>query len=503
VSAPVDIATALADEKLLGASFPDLSTWETWLAVIKAAFGRPLNREERRAFESVAGGRKSPQRRVRELWALLGRRSGKSRIAASLAVYLATLVDHSPRLSPGEIGMVLVLAASRAQASVVFGYAKGILEASPLLSALIESVSADEIKLSNGIVIATHSASHRTVRGRTIVGVIFDEVSFWRDETGALPDKEIYRAVLPALATTGGLLIGISSPYRQRGLLHDRFKGFFGQDSDDVLVVKGATELFNPTIDKDLVAQARIDDIESARAEWDGEFRTDSSALLEDELIDDAIDRDRPLELPYRSGRRYVTFVDASAGRHDAFCMCVAHREEERIVVDLIRGRKPPFDPATVAAEFSGTARAYGCTSVTGDNYSGDWVKKAFEAAGVQYLQAEKPKSQLYLEGLTAFTRGQLSFPEHKPLIRELRLLERRVSRSGKDAVDHPVGGADDHANVLFGAITMLAGGGVQLNMTRQSIEAFGKGMAEIGRRSQAGTLRAFGRGGSTSFCKW
>ena len=183
--------------------------------------------------------------------------------------------------------------------------------------------------------------------------------------------------------------------------------------------------------------------------------------------------------------------------------MCVAHREEERIVVDLIRGRKPPFDPATVAAEFSGTARAYGCTSVTGDNYSGDWVKKAFEAAGVQYLQAEKPKSQLYLEGLTAFTRGQLSFPEHKPLIRELRLLERRVSRSGKDAVDHPVGGADDHANVLFGAITMLAGGGVQLNMTRQSIEAFGKGMAEIGRRSQAGTLRAFGRGGSTSFCKW
>jgi hypothetical protein len=37
-------------------------------------------------------------------------------------------------------------------------------------------------------------------------------------------------------------------------------------------------------------------------------------------------------------------------------------------------------------------------------------------------------------------------------LTRELRLLERRTHRSGKDSVDHGAGGSDDHANVVFGA---------------------------------------------------
>ena len=37
--------------------------------------------------------------------------------------------------------------------------------------------------------------------------------------------------------TTNGLLIGISSPYRKVGLLHQRWSDHYGQDSDDVLVV--------------------------------------------------------------------------------------------------------------------------------------------------------------------------------------------------------------------------------------------------------------------------
>src|SRR5262249_26227834 len=57
------------------------------------------------------------------------------------------------------------------------------------------------------------------------------------------------------------------------------------------------------------------------------------------------------------------------------------------------------------------------------------------------------------LDGLPLFLRGQISIPDHPQLIRELRLLERRAARSGKDSVDHGVGGHDDHANGLFGAM--------------------------------------------------
>jgi hypothetical protein len=452
----VAIDAALADRNLLGASFDPSASWRTWLAVLKATFATPLDETEQEAFATVSGARKAPAERVRELWAIIGRRGGKSRVAAALAAFMATCVDHRDRLAPGEIGMVLVLAASRSQAGVVFAYICGLIENSPILMQQIEAVNADEIRLKDNIVIAVHANSFRTVRGRTLLCCIFDEIAFWRDETTANPDVETYRAVLPALATTGGLLVGISSPYRRRGLLHDKHRDAFGRDDADVLVVQGSSSLFNPTLDSGVIDRARQSDPEAARAEWDAEFRSDLSAFLDDDLIEVAIDHDRPLELPPRSDVSYSAFVDASAGRHDAFCVGIAHREGERIVADVIRGRHPPFDPASVAGEYAALAKSYRCSECTGDNYAGEWVASAFREAGIGYRRAEHPKSVLYLEGLPAFTRGLVSIPDHAGLCRELRLLERRVSRIGRDTVDHPIRGADDHANVLFGAISLV-----------------------------------------------
>jgi hypothetical protein len=82
---------------------------------------------------------------VRELCAIAGRRSGKSRIAAALAVFQACFVKH--KLAAGEVGHVIVLAASRDQARVVFEYIKGFLEESPVLRQEIESITALEIRL--------------------------------------------------------------------------------------------------------------------------------------------------------------------------------------------------------------------------------------------------------------------------------------------------------------------------------------------------------------------
>jgi hypothetical protein len=41
--------------------------------------------------------------------------------------------------------------------------------------------------------------------------------------------------------------------------------------------------------------------------------------------------------------------------------------------------------------------------------------------------------------------------------VRELRLLERATHRSGRDTVDHPKAGHDDHANAACGAIDAVA----------------------------------------------
>jgi len=47
--------------------------------------------------------------------------------------------------------------------------------------------------------------------------------------------------------------------------------------------------------------------------------------------------------------------------------------------------------------------------------------------------------------------------PDHGRLLNELRLLERQTHRGGKDSVDHPRGGHDDHANAVCGVLRSLS----------------------------------------------
>jgi hypothetical protein len=464
MTAPVAIDVALKDRRLFGAALGLADTWSTWFAVLKAAFGVALSRQERGAFEAVAGGRSPPRARVRELIAVAGRRSGKSRVSAAVVAYIATCVDHSAKLSPGEPGVVLALAASRAQAGVVFSYVRAFLESSPILRRQIETMSAEEIKLKGNIAIAVHANSFRTVRGRTLIASIFDEASFWRDETSANPDIETYRAVLPSMASTAGMLICISSPYRRTGLIFSKYRDSFGKNDARVLVVQGSSTVFNPTLDESVIAMARADDPQAALAEWDAQFRTDIGAFLDDQSIDAAIGHGRPLELPPHADVRYFCFVDMGGGRHDASVIAIVHIEGEgeqrRYVADVARGRHG--DPQAATAEFVELAKQYHCSTIVGDNYGADWAANAFREAGCEYRRSKLVRSELYLEGLPLFTRGLIDLPDHARLIRELRLLERRTARSGRDTVDHGVGGSDDHANALFGALHLAASAAAQ-----------------------------------------
>src|SRR5439155_26588279 len=147
-----------------------------------------------------------------------------------------------------------------------------------------------------------------------LCAAIFDETAYWRDDSTATPDSETYTAVLPALSTTGGMLVSISSPYRRTGLLHAKHKRYFSVDDADTLVVQGSTLTFNPTLDAATIAAQQEADPTAARSEWDAQFRDDIAGFLDDGLIERAVDRDRPLELPPDRSGQYRAYVDASGG---------------------------------------------------------------------------------------------------------------------------------------------------------------------------------------------
>jgi hypothetical protein len=179
---------------------------------------------------------------------------------------------------------------------------------------------------------------------------------------------------------------------------------------------------FNPTLDEAKIVCAFEDDGASAKSEFGAEFRSDLSSLLADDVIDQAIDHARPLELPPQGDVYYKAFVDASAGRHDAFTMCIGHVEGEDdskvFVCDVLRASDPPFQPNNVAKEYAALAKQYGIPELVGDSYAGEWVRQAFLDAGVSYRKADLPKSQLYLESLSTFNRGNVRLPDDAKLIR-------------------------------------------------------------------------------------
>jgi hypothetical protein len=452
---PIEIDQALADPNLLGAALGNVDSWNVWRSVLRATFGLRLSPEDRERFRSVAGMREPPSRRVDELWAVVGRRSGKTRTASAVACYIGLLEQHD--LAVGEIGYVLLLAASRSQASVAYRYVLGFLNASPILRQQIESVTADEVRLKGNVIIGVHTNNFRTVRGKSLLAVIGDESSFWRDETSAQPDVETYRACMPALAATGGIWIGISTGYRRHGLLYTKWRDHFGQESNDVLVIQGGTNQFNPTLSAEMIAKAKAADPEAADSEWSGGWRDDVSSFLDEATVDNAIDHSRPLELPPRDGVQYLGFSDASGGRHDAFTIAIGHREGDKIICDALRGTPAPFNPSDVVASYANLLKDYRVTKLRGDNYSAAWVETAWRAHGITYERAELNKSQIYLESLPLFVRGLIAVPNLPALSRELRMLERRTSRSSKEVVDHPRNQTDDYANSLCGLAQMLS----------------------------------------------
>ena len=456
----MEIDRALTHQQALGAALGDPTSWSRWLVVLRAAFGLSLNDEQRQQFSEVAGGRDPPTKRVRELWCVTARRSGKSRMAAAIAVYIACFTQ--PRLARGERGRVLVLAMSMDQAQVVFDYALAFLTESPVLCQEIVDTTRNEIRLRNNITITIHSNSFRSVRGRTLLACIFDEVSFWRDETSTTPDIETYRAVLPALLTTNGMLIGISTPYRRIGLLHAKHKQHFGQNRADVLVVQGTNAEFNLTLDAEAIEAQRRDDPESGISEWGAEFRTDISSFLDDQLIEASIDYGRSLELLPQTSISYSAFADPSGGRGDAFTLAIGHRQDGRLIVDCVRGKyvtidAHSFDPMVTVKEFAELLAQYNVMTVVGDAYSAGWNESTWRQCGVTYEKSDLPKSEIYLEVLPLFTRGLVSLPDHNVVVRELRLLERHTHRSGRDSVDHGRSGHDDYANAVCGLLRNLA----------------------------------------------
>lgn len=452
----VNILQTLDDPALLGQGF-DAASWRPWRAALACLLGLDLDEDQRELVRQCTGRDDLPGAPFREAWLCCGRRSGKSRIMALLAVYLACFVDWRPYLAPGERATVALIAADRKQARVALRYIRGLLTGSPLLAQLVEGERADEaIRLANRVTIEVMTASAARVRGYSLATAILDEVAFWTtDEAGADCDQDILAALRPALATLpGSMLIAASSPHARRGALWQAIQRYHGVAGAPVLTWRAATRTMNATIPAELVQAEFERDPHRARAEWLAEFRSDVAAFITPEVVAEAVVPGRRA-LPPDPSVRHVAFLDPSGGSSDSMALAIAHLSNDKVILDYLEEIRAPFNPQEQICRLANTVRRFGAGALHGDNFGAGWVAGAFMAQGIEYRRCERSKSQLYAELLPLLNSGQVELLDHDRLRAQLLALERRVSRAGKDVIDHPPSGRDDCANAAAGALVL------------------------------------------------
>ena len=160
----ISLGRALADPNLFARHFRNKS-WAAWKTFLRALFAESPSADDLEVYRARTGRTVWPSAPFTEAAVIVGRRGGKSRILALVAVYLACFRDYGPYLAPGEVATIGVLAVDKGQARAIFRFVHGLLKAVPMLEPLIVRRDTETIQLSNRVHIEIATASFRSTRG--------------------------------------------------------------------------------------------------------------------------------------------------------------------------------------------------------------------------------------------------------------------------------------------------------------------------------------------------
>lgn len=441
--------------------FPEFSapSWHAWNCIEDVVFGYEPDDVE--LVLRLTGRTALPPGPASEEWDIVGRGAGKSRAKGRRAAYVACGKEY--RLAPGEHVYVGVFGPDKKQAQLTHRYIRGLLRSVPVLAAMIVRETTDSIELSNGVIIEVITANAAAPRGRSYALAIVEEAAFLPvDEHGADTDRELLRALRPALARVPGSLLDVaSSPYAMRGEVHRASEQFYGKDDDHVLVVMADTLTMNPTFSRREIERAFKEDPVAARSEYgrDGviEFRRDVADLFGPALagVVDVGVRERAPE----RGRSAVAHFDGATGSGgDDAALAVAWTDDAGLgVLAAVRRWEPPFSPVAVVREAAALLARYGVEAVQVDRFAPGLFADLFAQSEIACAVAERDTSQTFLELLAYVNAGRVRVVDDDVLLAQLRGLERRTRGGGRDAVGHRPRGHDDVAAAAAGALVLAA----------------------------------------------
>ena len=254
-----------------------------------------------------------------EIILVLGRRSGKSAIAAIVASYevYKLLCRGYPQtyygLPAGSEIRLFCIANDKDQASIVYGDVQGHAEAIDYFKSSITNSTLTFMKFrtesdrkkfgkdsNKGTIVAAFKSSiARGLRGRGVICTILDEIAFFIND-GKSSAEKIYRAMNPSLATfspkdpknrhkpigssSDGRMILISSPDARDGFFYNQYQLAMSKSrgAADMLVIQAPTWEVNPTILPSYYEKEYYKDPRAFMTEYGAEFSDRVRGWIED-----------------------------------------------------------------------------------------------------------------------------------------------------------------------------------------------------------------------------
>jgi len=356
-------------------------------AICRIADGRPLR--ELRLDPTVLGalGGAFPvndngaECAPKELAILSGIRTGKSLLAAALAVHWSQRCDVS-RLGPGEVPRVSIVSLSKDLADVVFGHVVGrISESFAFRQLMLAPPTADTVLLAHPtgrpieIKVVAGSRAGATLTARWMAGVIFDEFPRMVGESEGVVNWDDSRKAALERILPGGGVAHIGSPWAPFGPAFDMVAAHWGKPTRQLVVIKCPAFDMNPFYWTEArVAEVAAGDEDVYRTDVLGEFSSPAEAFFSSAALE-ACTRVGEADVPPERGCSYRAAMDP-ATRGNGWTLTVWTRKGRKKVCVLAREwrgtRQHPLSPRAVLSEIAGLLRPYGITSIDTDQHLGD-----------------------------------------------------------------------------------------------------------------------------------
>ena len=403
------------------------------------------------------------------IWAL-GRRSGKTLMAAVTATYAACMLADAYKafLRPGERFYIISVANTLDQAKIALQGVKDLINGSPILKPLIVRETSDTLELSNGAVFRAMPASSRGGRGMACPLIIFDEIAHALDtEGGNAAGGSLYQSLSPATAQFGklGKILMLSSPWIQSGIFWDLFKQASGGSFPNMQVRQEPSWEMNPTLSPEFLDLERARDPELFNVEYGANFSQSLSTLLTGDLIESAINYERSVLPPQAKFKgQYYLSLDPAKGNRDKYTAIIVHYDADRLIVDKWHefqstwgeGQKRQVNIAEVENWIIEQDQLYGFAEVVLDQYnSAATIQRLSGRLKICELTWTAPsKTEAFSKFRELFNAGNMELYPHPKANQQIRNLSVIYRASGQWTVTGGTGaGVDDFPSALAGAV--------------------------------------------------